>query len=285
MTKAESQDHISPKKVLYQIAGMEAVTIRRDEPYRVVGDSGVLTMDLYYPPDFAGGSQMPAIVFVLGFSDVGAVERLGCKMKEMAAYVSWAKLAAASGLVAITYTNREPAVDLQAVLQYVRKNALSLGIDETRIGVCAFSGNVPLALSLLAKEATSHPKCAVLAYGYTMDLDGSAGVAEQARTWGFVNACAGKSIDDLGRDTPLFVVRAGQDQFTHLNEALDRFVAKALTRNLPLTVVNHPDGPHAFDLFHDSETSREIIRMMLAFMRFHLGVSNGPSPDPALDAS
>jgi hypothetical protein len=40
--------------------------------------------------------------------------------------------------------------------------------------------------------------------------------------------------------------------------------------NLPLTFVNHPSGPHAFDLFDDSETSREIVRRALSFLRFHL---------------
>lgn len=98
----------------------------------------------------------------------------------------------------------------------------------------------------------------------------SIGVAEAAKQFGFVNPCAGKSVDDLLQDVPLFIVRAGQDQFPHLNEMIDRFVARALARNLPVTVVNHAAAPHAFDLMHDSETSREIIRQMLAFMRFHL---------------
>jgi hypothetical protein len=57
----------------------------------------------------------------------------------------------------------------------------------------------------------------------------------------------------------------------HLNETIDRFLPKALTRNLPVTFINHPAAPHAFDLFHDSETTREVIRHILAFMRFHLG--------------
>jgi hypothetical protein len=34
--------------------------------------------------------------------------------------------------------------------------------------------------------------------------------------------------------------------------------------------VNHPSGPHAFDVFDDTDASREIIREMLAFIRFHL---------------
>jgi hypothetical protein len=56
----------------------------------------------------------------------------------------------------------------------------------------------------------------------------------------------------------------------HLNETMDRFIARALEANLPLTVANHPDGPHAFDLFHASERTREIVQQVLEFLRFHL---------------
>jgi hypothetical protein len=55
-----------------------------------------------------------------------------------------------------------------------------------------------------------------------------------------------------------------------LNETIERFLVEALTHNLPLTFVNHPKAPHAFDLFHDCEATREIIRQILAFMQFQL---------------
>ena len=55
-----------------------------------------------------------------------------------------------------------------------------------------------------------------------------------------------------------------------LNDSLDPFAAAALAHNLPLTLVNHRDGPHAFDLLHDSATSRDIVRYALAFMWSHL---------------
>jgi acetyl esterase/lipase len=108
-----------------------------------------------------------------------------------------------------------------------------------------------------------------------LDLEGSTTVAEAARAFGFVNPCAGKSVDDLSRDMPLFIVRAGQDGFPHLKETIDRFLAKALNRNLPIKFVNHADAPHAFDVMDDSEASREIIRRILAFMRFHLPGGKG----------
>jgi hypothetical protein len=55
-------------------------------------------------------------------------------------------------------------------------------------------------------------RCGALLYGYTMDLDGSTLVADMARQAGFVNACLGKSPDDLPADVPLLFVRAGHDQ-------------------------------------------------------------------------
>ena len=269
MSQDASLDHISKRVVVYRIPGMDGVKVRRDVEYRAT-DAGALTMDIYYPPDSASGARTPAVVVVAGYPDPGYELKVGCKFKEMGSSISWAQLMAASGMAAITYTNREPAADIHALLQYVRQNAATLGIEENRIGVWACSGNVPLALSVLMREGSEYLKCAVLCYGFMLDLDGSTGVAEAAKTWGFVNPCAGKSVADLPQDLPLFIVRAGQDQMPHLNETLDRFLSTALTCNLPITFANHAAAPHAFELFHDSETSREMIRQILAFMRFHL---------------
>jgi hypothetical protein len=261
--------HISKRRVVYTMPDVDAVTVRRDEPYRAT-DAGPLTMDLYYPSDSKSGGRSPAVIFVTGFSDVGAQKMLGCTLKEMESYVSWGQLTAASGLVAVTYTNREPATDVHTVIEHVRQNAAPLNIDENRIGVWACSGHAPTALSVLMQHRQDYLKCAVLCYGYMLDLDGSSWVADAARQFGFVNPCSGQSVGDLPRDIPLFIARAGQDQMPGLNAALDRFLAKALTGNLPVTFVNHALAPHAFDLFHDTVATREVIRQMLRFLQFHL---------------
>jgi acetyl esterase/lipase len=262
------QDHISRKRVVYTIDGMDAVTIRRDVEYGT-SDAGPLTMDLYYPPGMDRAARLPAVVFVTGFADRGTQMMVGCKFKEMGAYLSWAELVAASGMIGITYANEQPDRDALAVLTYVREHAQELQIDATRIGIWSGSGNVPnaLALSMRARVA-----CAALFYAYTLDLDGATDVAGAQAQFRFVNASAGRTIADLPREIPLFIARAGQDQMPGLNAALDRFIAQAISANLPLTVVNHPSGPHAFELFDDSATSREIVRQGLAFLRFHLGV-------------
>ena len=147
----------------------------------------------------------------------------GCRLKEMGSYVSWARLAAATGLVAITYVNRAPATDVDAVLQHVRQHAEDLGVDERRIGVWACSGSGPTALSVLTRQSVT---CAALCYPYTIDVAGTSGVSAAASRFGFVNASAGKSIADLPGDLPLFIARAGRDQMPGLHAAPDRSSAR-----------------------------------------------------------
>ena len=50
----------------------------------------------------------------------------------------------------------------------------------------------------------------------------------------------------------------------------DRLVAAMLTTNRPVTCVNFAAAPHAFELFHDTLETREVIRQMMRFARFHL---------------
>jgi acetyl esterase/lipase len=266
MTPRTERAEIATKPVVCQIPGMDAVSIQRDLRYQAT-DAVPLTMDLYRPPDSKAAGRLPAVVFVTGYPDPGAQKIFGCKLKEMECYISWAKLVAASGLSAITYLNHDPARDLDALFRHLRENAEALAIDERRMGVWSCSGNVPLALDVLMRD--EHLKCAALCYGVMLDLDGSTSVAESARKFGFANPATGKSVRDLPPELPLFIARAGRDE-PGLNETLDRFIAHALAANLPITLANHSTGPHAFDVLDDSETSREIIRQILAFLRRYL---------------
>jgi hypothetical protein len=269
MNSPAGTNDLSKRVIVYRVPAMDAVTVRRDVAYRVDA-AGPLTMDLYHPPGTNPGEKLPAVILVLGYSDRGAEAMFGCKFKDMGAYTSWARLLAASGLAAIAYSTREPTADLEALFEFLGANAESAGIDPGRIGLWACSGNVPMALAVLMGRGGSRFACAALTHGYMLDLDGSTAVAEAARTFGFVPSGAGASMDDLPPGLPLFVVRAGRDEMPRLNESIDRFLAEAVSRNLPLNFVNHHEGPHGYDLFQDSESSREVIRQILSFLRFHL---------------
>lgn len=257
-------DELIKKRVVYEIPGMADVNVREVEYRRT--EFGALTMSLYAPCESKDKARRPVIVFVFGFAD----PMFGQRLKDIGQYVSWGQMLAVSGFVAVTYTYQEPIADLQAVLQYLKQNAEALGIDENRIGLWACSGNVPIALSILMREKHDFFKCAVLCYGYMLDLKNSTGVAAAAAQFGFVNPCAGKSVADLPRDLPLFLIRAGQESMPNLNESIDLFLAEAVAHNLPITFANYAAAPHAFDLFDDSETSREMIEGILGFLQFHL---------------
>jgi len=262
---------ITKKRVVFRLPNEDAVTIRRDVAYRQ-SETGARTMDIYYPPDFSDGAKVPAVIFVSGYSDPGFQKMLGCKLKDMESYISWGRLTAASNLVAITYSAIDPVADAAALLDFLKPNAASLGIDSERIGIWACSGNAPNALSILMEQRSEDVKFAVFFYPYLLDLDGHTGTAEAAKRFGFVNPSAGKSIEDVPLNTPLFIVRAGRDEMPQLNKTVDRFLSQALNANLPLTFTNHPTAPHGFDISNDSITTHEVIASVLAFMRSHLFV-------------
>ena len=202
------QDHISQKRAVYRIAGMERAIVRKDVVYRTT-DAGPLTHgSLLSGRRLAAGARLPAVVLVAGYNDVGYEKMLGVKFKEMAMSISWGQLIAASGLVAIAYTNREPAADLDALLQHVRENAAALGIDERphrRVGLLGQRAARAVARSMKhGRDVRS--RCGALLYGYMLDLDGATGVAEAAAMFRFTNPNAGKSLDDLPQDVPLFIV-------------------------------------------------------------------------------
>ena len=257
---------MAEKRVVYEIPNMTSATVR-DVEYRRDGETS-LTMRVYRAADAAPGVLQPAVVLVLGYSDLGAVAMLGCRLSEMEVYVSWSQLLAASGMTAVTYvTGTDPATDTRGVLAHLREHGAGLGIDCERVAVMTFSGNVPNALSLLIDPGAIPIRSAALLCGFMLDIDGSTGVAAGAARWRFVNPTTGKTIDDLPGETPLFIARAGRDENPGVNQTIDAFVGAALQRNLPLTLVNHPTGPHAFDILEDSHASRTIIRQVLEFFR------------------
>ena len=247
---------------------MDAVEVRRDVAYGPTDPHR--RFDLYYPTGQTQHQLWPAVIIVAGYPGTMEPRVTPLTYKEIGWTVSMCQLIAVSGMVAIAYTNREPAADLRTLFEHIHESAGPLRIDPARVGVLAVSGNVPTALTTIMKDADRSPACAVFGFGCLLDLDGATDVADAARQFGFANPGAGRTVADLRRDVPLFITRAGRDQFPGMNASIDRFIRQGLIENLPITFVNHAEGPHAFDLFDDSRTSREILRQTLRFLRQHL---------------
>jgi len=251
---------IAKKKVVYRLAGMDALPVRPDLTYRSTSGAR-LPLAIYYPTPQLG-ERAPVVIFPFSYPDPEA------RIRMFGPVTSWAQLLGASGIAAVLYGAEAPDEDVHAVLRQLREEANVLGLDMDRLGLFASSGNVTVGLSTCMRDR--HVRCAALLCGFTMDLDGSTAVADMGKQFGFVNACAGKSVDDLPDDVPMLFIRAGRDTFPGLNDALDKVVARALARNLPLTLINHATGRHGFDLDEDTEMSRGIVQQVLAFLRLHL---------------
>lgn len=247
--------------VVHTVPGADAVTVERDRPF--TADPAPPTFDLYRPP--AAAAPCPAVIFVSGYPASGLAQLTRTSLKDWASYVGWARMIAASGIAAITYTGRT-ADDASTLIRYLRSHADALGLDPSRIGVWACSGHVPAALGVIAHD---QPACAALLYGYLLDLDGARHVADAAAQFGF--AVPPVTLAELPRALPILVVRAGRDAMPGLEPTLQRFVAAAHQREMAVSLLDHPTGPHAFDLVDDTPETRAVIDGVLAFLRRSLG--------------
>ena len=250
------------RSVVLRVPGAETVDVTLDRPW---GDAGRL-FDLYRPPDAT--RPLPVVVLVTGFPDPGFRTVAGCACKDTAPFSSWARLLAASGLAAVTYSNVDPAADAPAVLTHLHDHAAELGIDAGRFGLWACSGHTPNALAVLCRAPRPGIRCAALCYGYMLDVDGSTEVADQGRRFRF--AVPDVAADEIPSDVPLLVARAGADTTPGVNASIDRFARYAASRTLDVEIVEHPTGPHAFDVLEDSDTSRAAIRRIVDFLQDHL---------------
>ena len=267
MTEVPPSDFFT-RRVCLRLDGMEAVPASRDIPFGSAERN--VNFDLYSPPSLSTNASRPAVIIVVGYPGTLQPRPTTPSYKEFGWTVSMCQLIALSGMVAIAYTNREPAADLETLLDHIHDSAATLRIDPTRLAVIGASGNAPTALTAIMPKARRKPACAAFLYGCLLDLDGATDVADAARQFGFVNPTTGRTIADLRRDVPLFIARAGRDQFPGMNSSIDRFIRHALVENLPVTMINHAEGPHAYDLFDDSRTSRDVVRQTLQFLKQHL---------------
>jgi len=264
-------ERVNPAVVL-RLPGMDRVRVVRNLKYSEVSHPNLL-MDVFIPPDLKPRELRPVVVFIHGGAGPENAP------KDWGIFQSWGRLIAAAGMVAAAFTHRfspppqsrlaEAAADVDSAIQYLRGNAVSLHANSDRIGVCAWSSGGALLSSLLTKQPPL-VRCVVAFYAM-LDLQqyAPAGDAAALQTLKEFSAIAALP-EDAASMLPMLIARAGRDEVPMLNAALDRFAAKALAANAPITVINHPTGVHGFDNQNDDERSREIIRSVIEFLRTHL---------------
>lgn len=259
--------------VVYRVPGMDKVVVKSNLKYTHVNEPHLL-MDVYIPPRLGEGERRPAVLFIHGSVPAGS------PAKNMGVFQSWGRLAAASGMVGVTFTHRlgypkpqlsEAAGDLSTAINYARAQADSLNIDKDRICLVAYSGGGPL-LSAAMRDKPAYVRCLVAFYAFLdirqSELHAGHEPAEVLRAFSPITYLAG----DAGRMAPMFIARAGLDEIPGVNDSIDRFIREAISGNAAITVANHPRGVHGFDIATDDDRSREIIRGVLSFAKTHLGM-------------
>jgi acetyl esterase/lipase len=263
-------------RAVLKLPGMDRVKVRKDVVYKKVGDAALLA-DVYTPGDAAPSARLPVVILVHG----GPIPA-GSGIKNAGVFQSLAELVAVSGMAAVTFNHRfhgapmlvEAAGDVRDLIRHVRENAAGYGIDGDRTGLWAFSGGGPFLSSAL-REGPEHVK-ALVAYYAALDL--------QQRPPG-VTPGGPNDLDDETRKAyspayhvatssrpiaPILIARAGLEQFPGINASIDRFVQKALERNVSLELLNHEAGRHGFDILDDDDRSREILSRTLDFLKLRL---------------
>ena len=244
------QSDPSQRPVVLSLPNSGKVKVQRDITFKTV-NGAALKMDIYYPPGLKA-AKLPVVIFING---VGILD-----LKDWKAYMDWAKLTATTGMIAITHQSRntDTAADVSDLVDYVRRNAGSLKIDENRVGIWASSANSRIALPMAMQEDRKYIRSAVFYYGVM-------------------------NSEKVRFDVPMFVVRAGQD-IPNINGSIDAYVARAIAQDAPLTLVSYAEGQHGFDLLDNNDQSREIIKQTLDFLKFHLmkdesvQIARAPSP-------
>lgn len=208
------------------------VSVTRDVQYALT-DSGRLAMDVYRPTA-TGAARRPTIVF---FNRATGANR------SSPFHAGWARAAAARGLVAILpdLRNGTEAQDFARLAAHLAERGATYGIDSGAIAIYAGSGNVWTALPMVQDPAQVRVKAAVMYYGAAQ-------------------------VEEFRGDIPLLFVRAGLDR-PGVNQAIVALADRAIARNAPVTMINHPGGRHGFEQHDDDAATRDAMERTLDWVK------------------
>jgi acetyl esterase/lipase len=270
--KAAAPPDILSRRIVLKVDGMDRVAVRRNLPYRQV-DNLTLPMDVYIPTGLPAGARRPAVVFIHG----GPVSP-DQTPTEWGVYRSYGELAAASGLVGITFKHRlnslgdfgKAAGDVTALLEHVRAHAADLHVDPDRVALWGFSGGGAL-IGVAFQQRTPFVRCVVSYYGI-LDLrepPGSGVPPAVPEPVASELSPAYLVANRAGPFPPTLIARAALDN-PRINQSVDDFVRSAVTGGVSVDLLTLPQGHHGFDVLDETPRSRQVIEKTVAFLRANL---------------
>ena len=254
------------RSVVLQIPAMHEAEVTRDLVYATRGNDELL-LDLYRPPD---ASDPVPVVLVGGPPAFEAGKGSGQK-------VGWGQLIAASGLGAAVFDIRsdnflaspqDPSRDVVAAIQYLRANAEELGIAADRLCTLGFSiGTAPWHLWAALHDRRPYIRCNVVYYG-PMELRNLDFSMEPALVQEY------SALTYLRRDgaeiAPMLIAKAGYESNQGINASIDRFVAEGRRLHARVTLLEHPEGVHGFDVQTDDQRTVQIMEATLDYFQHWL---------------
>jgi acetyl esterase/lipase len=274
--KAAAPADILGRRIVLEVDGMDRVVVRRNLPYRVVGELQ-LPMDVYAPAGLQPDARRPAVIFIHG----GPIPP-EMSPTEWGVFRSYGELAAASGLIGVTFKHRlntmadygQAASDVLALIDHVRANSADLHVDPDRLALWAFSGGGAL-IGVAFQQRTPFVRCVVSYYGI-LDL-------RDPPFFGAPAAVPEPEASELsptllitsraGPFPPTLIARAGLDN-PRINQSVDEFVLGTVKGGVDLDLLTLPHGQHGFDVRDDTPRSREVIERTVAFVRANLERGN-----------
>jgi len=257
----------SGPSLVFALPGMDDARVQRNLRY---AESG-LTADVYSPASNDGQAR-PAVIFISGDASPELMEHL----KDSGQYIGWGRLAAATGLVGVTFDHSSTlglrnasavASEVDELRAFLQANAEALGVNPNRLGIWTCSAGPPFGLRSVLRDSDPDVRCIAIYYGAVDMRPLRARLPPEVPDAIIEDFSAAYHLKTT--TPPLLLARAGRDA-PDFNEAMDGFLRRALELNLSVDCYNHPEGQHAFDIRDEDDRSREIIATTLAFFVRHL---------------
>ena len=265
-------EQVRQKQIVHHIPDMDEVHVQKDIPYKQEDDVE-LCVDVYRPATGTQSACLPGVVIVPS----GPLKLFETyPPKEWENVTSWARLFAASGLGGVTVNHRFSDVrhlplaghDVRDAVYFVHQHAQKFSLDPNRLCLLTFWGGGVL-ISFALRERPRFLKCLVM-YSPLLDIRGmkryQKALPDHVRDAYSPTQCI-RAANNF--TLPIFLARAGQDS-KHLTATIDTFLANATQRGVPVEVMCHETGHHAFEIRDNDARSHAIIERTITFVKEHV---------------
>jgi hypothetical protein len=227
-----------------------------------------LEADVYCPATLQPGQYGLTVIMIHG----GPVPK-NADPKGWRIFRDYAALLAGLGVITVVFNHRlhGPAEyftahgDVVALLEHVRANADDYHVDRDRLVLWAFAGGGPLLTAAL--DPPQQQICGLIAYYCSLEFPAPAKSGAQTVSREILERLSPVAqLRRHGSRAAMLLARAGRDA-PAVNRGQAHFMDVALSCDVPIELLNHPTGEHAFDVRNDDARSREIIGRTLEFIR------------------